>query len=361
MNLSPTVNAVFGRAAAEAVADQAGMVGLRHLILGALQLGETETVPGSTAPQFAAAFVRAVRAATARQDFTEALRGADVKGGFEAPFSPMAQAAIAQARLFARLASGEDFLAARHLIMALTFPLRPGLRAATRRVWQTRWQLDPEVLRPALIDAMEREIAAREGNGRPEDRTAWQSLFGTRRDTPAFAPDAAAPARIDPLGHAEDARRIAELACLKANEPPMAIALFGDWGSGKSTFMRRLQEAVDDIAATWRDEADKAPFCTQVAQLRFNAWTYADANLWASFAVAIFGGLRAEVGRIVGASQPSAYDDLMDAIAAANGRATAIDSGAAAAIDALDKDIAKTETKIADASRRLQRGLQGEA
>lgn len=86
----------------------------------------------------------------------------------------------------------------------------------------------------------------------------------------------------------------------------MAVALFGDWGSGKSTFMGLMQQAVKDIAKTWASDGDEAPFCTQVAQLRFNAWTYADANLWASLAVAIFGGLKAEVARIAGRSQPSA-------------------------------------------------------
>src|SRR5262249_39066003 len=65
---------------------------------------------------------------------------------------------------------------------------------------------------------------------------------------------------------------------------------FGDWGTGKSFFMRLLKERIDDRAAIPPDdESDTA--VTHVVQLRFNAWHYVDANIWASLATRIFQGI----------------------------------------------------------------------
>jgi hypothetical protein len=58
--------------------------------------------------------------------------------------------------------------------------------------------------------------------------------------------------------------------------PPLAVGLFGEWGSGKTFFMDKMRER---IAAAGRPG---------VVQIRFNAWHYSDASLWASLAVTIF-------------------------------------------------------------------------
>jgi predicted KAP-like P-loop ATPase len=63
--------------------------------------------------------------------------------------------------------------------------------------------------------------------------------------------------------------------------PPLAIGLFGDWGSGKSFFMDSMQAAAKLIS----DRAKKtsnSKFCAEVVAIKFNAWHYADTNLWAS-------------------------------------------------------------------------------
>ena len=62
--------------------------------------------------------------------------------------------------------------------------------------------------------------------------------------------------------------------------PPLAIGLFGEWGSGKSFFMEKMRVRVDELAAR--------PNRPDVVQIRFNAWHYADTSLWASLAVEIF-------------------------------------------------------------------------
>src|SRR5215471_7494323 len=73
---------------------------------------------------------------------------------------------------------------------------------------------------------------------------------------------------------------------------PLAVGLFGNWGSGKSFFMALMQERIDELATLAADGRPEAwPFCREVRQVRFNAWHYVDANLWASLAATLFDGL----------------------------------------------------------------------
>lgn len=350
LNLSPTVSAILNDADDAAVGEGAGLVGLRHLILGAVRVGRREggASPSPSPALFAAAFARAVERSADPAAHAAQVNRAPA-AGLELPLSPMAQSAIEQARTFSRLATGEDFIAARHLVTALTFPLRPDLRAAVARVWRSNWKLDVAALRAPLAAAMEREL-------RPgEDRAAWTTLFGTRRDAPAFSADAPHPAATDPLGYAEDARRLAELACLKANEPPMAVALFGDWGAGKSTFMRRMQTAVEDIRATWRDDP-ASPFCARVAQVRFNAWSYADGDLWASLAAEIFRQLRGEIARLSGEDVDASaqYRALLDRVGLRLGTAEAANRDALGALAKLSRELEGKRDELARIDRRAE-------
>ena len=74
-------------------------------------------------------------------------------------------------------------------------------------------------------------------------------------------------------------------------QTPLAIGLFGDWGSGKSFFMKRLQEEIDAIArrAAARElEQQVTPFCPHIVQVNFNAWLYSDSSIWPSLASQVF-------------------------------------------------------------------------
>lgn len=103
----------------------------------------------------------------------------------------------------------------------------------------------------------------------------------------------------DLLGFENDIRAFASLIALKELQPPLAIALFGRWGSGKSFFMHNLQKRIEQLckhqgfpelvpANTPPPANDAQPFCQGVAHITFNAWSYMDANLWASLAATIF-------------------------------------------------------------------------
>lgn len=69
--------------------------------------------------------------------------------------------------------------------------------------------------------------------------------------------------------------------------PPLAIGLFGKWGSGKSFFMESLKEEIKSVKKIYRNDP-LSPFHTKVVEVEFNAWHYLDTNLWASLAHNIF-------------------------------------------------------------------------
>ncbi|HEX8195457.1 MAG TPA: P-loop NTPase fold protein [Pyrinomonadaceae bacterium] len=84
----------------------------------------------------------------------------------------------------------------------------------------------------------------------------------------------------DPLGIQEDVQTLCAVMLAKEVKPPLAIGLFGDWGTGKSYFMKSMKAAVDNLAGRSKDSNSK--FCSNIAQIEFNAWHYVDTNLWAS-------------------------------------------------------------------------------
>jgi KAP family P-loop domain len=84
--------------------------------------------------------------------------------------------------------------------------------------------------------------------------------------------------------------------------PPVAIGVFGDWGSGKTFFIRALQSQIALLSSQSRGALAATPsqttvFCSHIVQIEFNAWHFVESNLWASLAAHIFDRLYAELER----------------------------------------------------------------
>lgn len=92
----------------------------------------------------------------------------------------------------------------------------------------------------------------------------------------------------DQLNITKDVMAFARVMAAKSFIPPLAIALFGRWGSGKSFFMNKLKERIN----TFSFNSEQTVFCKGIAQVHFNAWSYMDSNLWASMVTRIFEGLQ---------------------------------------------------------------------
>ena len=95
-----------------------------------------------------------------------------------------------------------------------------------------------------------------------------------------------ATGRADALDRDREADAIAEILTSAKVQPPLAIGLFGEWGEGKSYFMQRIQRYVDDRTAGPTMVGDDVS--RNVRQVSFNAWHYAETDLWASLVFHLF-------------------------------------------------------------------------
>jgi hypothetical protein len=107
----------------------------------------------------------------------------------------------------------------------------------------------------------------------------------------------------DALGIRDEVYALSAVITAKSVRPPLSIGLFGDWGAGKSFFMDHMEEQVHLLSEQAAAAKIPTAFCTHVVQIRFNAWHYADANLWASLVSRVFEGLLDGMSDVSGASE----------------------------------------------------------
>ena len=100
--------------------------------------------------------------------------------------------------------------------------------------------------------------------------------------------------RIPAIGERDD--RLSEHDCLDVEQQadifatllitqdvraPLALGLLGDWGVGKTFFMRLMQEKIAAVAGKQAKADTGSDSVSRVAQIEFNAWHYIDSDLWA--------------------------------------------------------------------------------
>lgn len=222
----------------------------------------------------------------------------------------------------ARATAGRPEIHLRHLIAALLRYEGPAPTRAQEILVQLGRDLHSE--RTAYLDAI-----LRWGK---DDGDAWARALGE-----AFAVDLRAvqptwglpqvfndrvpgfiPADADFLDASRPALRFAKLACARSVKPPIALGLFGNWGSGKTFFMGLVQSHAKRLT-----DGEDRDYVRRAAQIEFNAWHYEDTNLWASIAVRVFDGLAAELAPDPAARDHSALEwrrKLNQTIASSQGR-----------------------------------------
>ncbi|WP_016953058.1 P-loop NTPase fold protein [Anabaena sp. PCC 7108] len=123
----------------------------------------------------------------------------------------------------------------------------------------------------------------------------WQR-FNITRVPQAFRNDQATGE--DSLDVSKELQSLADVLMLRSLEPPLAVAILGGWGSGKSFGMHLIEKQITKIRCqqltakqTWGEKGDEpnlSPYVGHVYQIKFNAWSYAKSDLWASLMQTIF-------------------------------------------------------------------------
>lgn len=108
----------------------------------------------------------------------------------------------------------------------------------------------------------------------------------------------------DLLNLKDEINALTEMLLMRDLDPPVTVGILGGWGGGKSYIMHLMQthmvairsQGMEAIEAWgFKDEKSTSPDSDQVGrfvghiyQIKFDAWTYAKANLWASLMQTIF-------------------------------------------------------------------------
>jgi len=156
-------------------------------------------------------------------------------------------------------------------------------RTGEERIWSSQGggvEIPADVA--ARLEAAWQEV--RDPDADPRPAPAAQRLIASF--------DADTGNREDTLNIARYVDAFARVMSSRTLKPPLSIGLFGDWGSGKTFFMEKLHQKIDGLSRETSEES-KALYWPNICQIRFNAWHYAETNLWASLVTTIFDELRA--------------------------------------------------------------------
>lgn len=121
-------------------------------------------------------------------------------------------------------------------------------------------------------------------------------------------PDTVAPRTDEYTDVDNEATAFARLIASEESKPPLAIGVFGRWGSGKTFFMTRIAQELDKIKKAKNDD-----FKRGIVQVDFNAWHYMETNVWASLVDVIFKALDSEQSKQGNNNQESLFDRLSTA------------------------------------------------
>ena len=117
------------------------------------------------------------------------------------------------------------------------------------------------------------------------------------------------PTKRDLLGFEPYVEAIAQFLMSPGTTPPLALSIEGEWGTGKSSFMRQLEKAIqretaelekkgsseEDKSADRRNRSKKR----QALTVWFNPWRHdKEDSLWAAFALKFISDIRSKLSPI---------------------------------------------------------------
>ena len=161
------------------------------------------------------------------------------------------------------------------------------------------------------------------------------------------------PEGKDLLGIRPTVEALAAVVVARAVEPPLSIGLFGAWGSGKTFFMRMLERRVAELSSDSHSSgrAQSSLWAWRnVRQVRFNAWHYAAADVWAG----LLDHLVRELARPARGVLPIELPEELSALAQQRVRQLA---GAEEQVQAAKEELADATTALerAEAAARIEK------
>jgi len=228
--------------------------------------------------------------------------------------------------------------------------------------------LHPQALRLALIQ---------HAKIRAESSEVWREALGEEESVQAGRPldlnsdDPEAVVRLDeewtsdPLAIRRDVETFAALLASKSLEPPLSIGLFGPWGSGKTTFLKRLRRAVQRRADEARASivaSQQTPYVSNVVHVDFNAWHFAEEALTSSLVDTILRALSAYIKddkQIAGKAWRQQKLEALETTKRKVEAAMAVERAAQARVSEAETSLTDTQAKAAQAATSLRAVLQG--
>ena len=232
------------------------------------------------------------------------------------------------------------------------------LEAEERDYWQ-RWK---ESLK---------EYKERLNSPRPSDQWTQPIVFEKgpsqiARALAGFTGDMV-PASLQPkddrLDLTSEVNALCAVIAAREVQPPLSIALFGDWGVGKTFFMRQMKSRIEALAkeATKVEQLRAAQeqknliepaYWPDIAQVEFNAWHFMDNNLWASLVSRLFEAL---VEHVQGSKEPTA--DILERLSLVNRQSQALKAQGEEVqkeIDRLKEDQKELESDLKSKEDKLE-------
>lgn len=191
-----------------------------------------------------------------------------------------------------------------------------------------RWErldssLGGDTLTAGTAPGMLKTSASESNSSSPQPPAARAASTPGIPETPPSGPLVGRYTADDPYSTADDligidneAAAFARLVAARNIQPPLAIGVFGEWGAGKTYFMRRVQTHIERLAPGNRASGPPGLFLDHIVPIRFNAWHYIETNLWASLVEYIFSALDSWIQHHSG-SDTSPADRVFNSLATA--------------------------------------------
>ena len=208
---------------------------------------------------------------------------------------------------------------------------------------------------------------------RGESADVWREMLGeeetllTGRPVELNSDEPEAVVRLDeawtsdPLAIRPDVEAFAALLASRDLEPPLAIGLFGPWGSGKTTFLKRLRRAVQRHADHVREPgAAGGRDVANIVHVEFNAWHFAEGALISSLVDATIRQISAYVKAAPALGPRGWLDEKLKALESRRRQVDAsndLQAAATAAVSVSQAELVAREHEAAQRASSLTRAV----